>query len=46
MGIAHTSRATAQRELANLVEKGLLIKRGGGGRSVAYDIDWESLADS
>ncbi len=40
-GIAHTSRATAQRELADLVKKGVLIKKPGGGRSVTYDFDWE-----
>ena len=41
MGIAHTSRATAQRELADLVKKDILIKQAGGGRSVSYDIDWK-----
>ncbi|MFA5904394.1 MAG: Fic family protein [Desulfobacula sp.] len=41
MGIAHTSRATAQRELADLVNKGILIKLSGGGRSAGYDLDWE-----
>ncbi len=41
MGIAHTSRATAQRELADLVKKRILIKNPGGGRSVNYDIDWD-----
>lgn len=40
MGIAHTSRATAQRELSDLVKKGVLIKKNGGGRSINYDIDW------
>ena len=41
MGIAHTSRATAQRELADLIQKGILIKLPGGGRSTSYDLDWE-----
>ncbi|MFH2093314.1 MAG: Fic family protein [Pseudomonadota bacterium] len=41
MGIAHTSRATAQRELADLVNKGILIKMPGKGRSAGYDLDWE-----
>jgi len=41
MGIAHTSRATAQRELSDLVKKGILIKMPGGGRSASYDLDWE-----
>ncbi|MCK4767836.1 MAG: Fic family protein [Desulfobacula sp.] len=40
IGIAHTSRATAQRELADLVNKGILIKMPGGGRSASYDLDW------
>jgi Fic family protein len=43
MGIAHTSRATAQRELADLVNKGILIKMPGGGRSTGYDLDWDSI---
>lgn len=41
MGIAHTSRATAQRELADLVNKGILVKMPGGGRSASYDLDWQ-----
>ena len=41
IGITHTSRATAQRELADLVNKGILIKMPGGGRSASYDLDWE-----
>jgi Fic family protein len=41
MGIAHTSRATAQRELADLVNKGVLIRMPGGGRSAGYDLDWQ-----
>jgi len=41
MEIAHTSRATAQRELADLVNKGILIRMPGGGRSVSYDLDWK-----
>ena len=44
MGIAHTSRATAQRELADLVKKGILIKMPGGGRSTSYDLDWQRLS--
>lgn len=43
-GMTHTSRATAQRELADLVKKGLLYKKPGGGRSSSYDLDWEALA--
>lgn len=45
MGIAHTSRATAQRELAELVQKGILIKLPGGGRSSSYDLDWRKCRE-
>jgi Fic family protein len=45
MGIAHTSRATAQRELAELVQKGILIKLPGGGRSSSYDLDWSKCKE-
>ncbi len=31
----------AQRELADLVNKGILIKMPGGGRSASYDFEWE-----
>ncbi|MFK5926790.1 MAG: Fic family protein [Desulfuromusa sp.] len=37
-GIAHVSRATAQRELADLVEKCVLRPNPGGGRSVSYSL--------
>jgi Fic family protein len=43
-GIAHVSRATAQRELADLVEKGVLRMNEGGGRSVSYSLCWEDFA--
>lgn len=45
MGIAHTSRPTAQRELAELVKMGVLVKLPGGGRSTSYDLDWKKLED-
>ena len=35
-GIAHVSRATAQRELADLVRKGFIGANPGGGRSASY----------
>jgi Fic family protein len=35
------SKATAQRELADLVDQGLLRPNPGGGRSVSYDVAWE-----
>lgn len=40
LGLAHCSRATAQREIADLVAKGLFVKRPGGGRSTSYDLAW------
>ncbi len=41
--MTHVSRATAQRELADLVRKGILRPLPGGGRSSSYDIDWAAL---
>lgn len=39
------SRATAFREIADLVEKKILVQNPEGkGRSVSYDINWEALA--
>ena len=40
MGLNKTSRATAYRELADLVEKGCLAPGSKGGRSSGYDIAW------
>ncbi len=42
-GIAHVSRATAYREIADLVAKGILRQNPGGGRSTSYDLNWEEL---
>ncbi len=42
MSLAKSSRATAWREIDNLVKQGLLAPQPGGGRSTAYDIDWTS----
>ena len=39
-GMAHVSKATAQRELADLVQKGILHPNPGGGRSTSYDLAW------
>ncbi|HYU36193.1 MAG TPA: Fic family protein [Thermoanaerobaculia bacterium] len=44
MGLTRTSRATAWRELADLVAKGCLVPTGQGGRSSAYEIPWAELA--
>lgn len=40
MGMTKTSRATAYRELTELVESGCLQPMGGGGRSSAYELVW------
>jgi len=42
-GMAHVSRATAQRELADLVQKDVLRPNPGGGRSTSYDICWDEF---
>lgn len=39
MAITHTSKATATRDLQDLLEKGIFMTRGGGGRSTSYDLD-------
>ncbi len=43
-GMTHVSRATAQRELADLVQKGILRPNPGGGRSTSYDLCWDELS--
>lgn len=40
-GLTGVSKATAQRELADLVDMGLLRPNPGGGRSASYDVAWE-----
>jgi len=42
VSLTKTSRATAYRELADLVEKGCLRSTGKGGRSSAYEIVWDN----
>jgi len=44
MGLTRTSRATAWRELSDLVAKGCLVPTAKGGRSSAYEIPWAELA--
>jgi Fic family protein len=43
-GMTHASRATAQRELADLVQKGVLRPNPGGGRSTSYDLCWDEFS--
>jgi Fic family protein len=40
VSLTEVSKATATRDLAELVEKGCLVQRAGGGRSTSYDINW------
>lgn len=40
-GMTHVSRATAQRELADLVKKGILRQNPAGGRSASYGLVWD-----
>jgi len=40
MGMTRVSKATATRDLADLVAKGCLQRRAGGGRSTSYEIHW------
>jgi len=42
-GVTKTNRTTAFRDLADLVEKGLVVPRASGGRSVSYDLNWMAL---
>lgn len=40
-GLAHVSRATAYREISDLLAKGILRPNPGGGRSASYELNWE-----
>ncbi|MEN9800705.1 MAG: hypothetical protein RL653_4402 [Pseudomonadota bacterium] len=39
-GMNHCSRATATRELGDLVSRGCIVPNGKGGRSAAYELRW------
>lgn len=39
-GITKTTRETAKRDMADLVAKGILLRKPGGGRSVSYELVW------
>jgi len=43
--IAKVSRATAFREIANLVEKKVILQNPSKGRSTSYDLNWEASAE-
>ena len=40
VSMAKVSRATAFREISDLLEKGILRQNPAKGRSVSYDLDW------
>ena len=42
VALTRVSPATAQRDLADLLDKGMLVKRPGGGRSTSYDLTWSA----
>ncbi len=39
-GMTKVSRETAKRDIADLVEKGGLVRNPGGGRSISYELVW------
>ncbi len=41
--MTRTTRETAKRDMAQLVNMGLLKKNPGGGRSTSYDLAWPAL---
>jgi Fic family protein len=45
IGMTKTSRATAKREIADLVEKKLLVRGSAGGRSTNYELAWDAILD-
>lgn len=44
-GITKTTRETAKRDMSDLVTKGILVKKPGGGRSSSYDLVWPMSAN-
>ncbi len=44
VGLTRVSRETAKRDLADLIEKGILIRTRAGGRSASYELAWGSGA--
>lgn len=43
-GLTKTSQATAKRDIADLVDTGILQRNPGGGRSASYDLVWPETA--
>lgn len=46
MGMTKTSRATAWREIEDLLRKKMLRSLPGGGRSVAYEVEWDGSSNA
>ena len=44
VGLTGASRATAFREIEDLLTRGILVRRAGGGRSASYAVRWEDEA--
>jgi Fic family protein len=44
VGMTGASRATAFREIEDLLSRGIVVRRPGGGRSVSYEVRWEDSA--
>lgn len=42
VGMTSASRATAFREIEDLLRREILVRRPGGGRSVSYDLRWDT----
>jgi Fic family protein len=43
--IAKVSRATAFREITNLIEKKVILQNSSKGRSISYDLNWDVLKE-
>ena len=44
VSMTRTSRETAKRDIAALVQRRILVRNQGGGRSVSYDLIWSEAA--
>lgn len=46
MKIANCSKATATRDLTELLERGCIIKLPGAGRNISYDLNLQLIVDT